>query len=100
MVSGNFTKKTFVNFFGFAASITLLKKLSRKKVSHLTCILIEGTFPSTNQHPCVFSCFKRPSTHMQDALENDFAQREIIFAHRLTIDQSNSCPSRPTVLYV
>ena len=25
-----------------------------------------------------FSCFKRPSTHMQDAPENVFAQREII----------------------
>ena len=87
-------------FFCFADSITLFKKLIRKKVSHLTCILIEGTFPSTNQHPCIFSCFKRPSTHMQDALENVFAQREIIFTHRLTLDESNSCPSRPTVLYV
>ena len=47
-----------------------------------------------------FSCLKRPSTHMQDALENVFAQREIIFTHRLTLDESNSCPSRPTVLYV
>ena len=88
------------NVFCFADSITLFKKLIRKKVSHLTCILIEGTFPSTNQHPCIFSCFKRPSTHMQDALENVFAQREIIFTHRLTLDESNSCPSRPTVLYV
>ena len=86
-----------VNFFCFADSITLLKKLIRKKVSHLTCILIKGTFPSTNQHPCIFSCFKRPSTHMQDALENVFAQREITFTHRLTLEESNSCPSRPTV---
>ena len=31
------------------------------------------------------------STHMQDALENVFAQREIIFTHRLTLDESNSC---------
>ena len=84
-------------FFCFADSITLFKKLIRKKVSHLTCILIEGTFPSTNQHPCIFSCFKRPSTHMQDALENVFAQREIIFTHRLTLDESSSCPSRPAV---
>ena len=85
---------------------TLLRKRRSKytnpegKVSHLTCILIEGTFPSTNQHPCTFCCFKRPSTHMQDALENVFAQREIIFTHRLTLDEGNSCPSRPTVLYV
>ena len=44
-----------------------------------------------------FSCFKRPSTHTQDALENVFAQREIIFTHRLTLDERNSCPSRPTL---
>ena len=87
-------------FFVLPTLSHCLKKLIRKKVSHLTCILIEGTFPSTNQHPCIFSCFKRPSTHMQDALENVFAQREIIFTHRLTLDESNSCPSRPTVLYV
>ena len=37
---------------------------------------------------------------MQDALENVFAQREIILTHRLTLEESNSCPSRPTVLYV
>ena len=55
------------------------KKIIRKKGCHLTCILIEGTFPSTNQHRCTFSCFKSPSTHMQDALENVFAQREKTF---------------------
>ena len=27
---------------------------------------------------------------MQDALENVFAQREIIFTHRLTLDERNS----------
>ena len=78
--------------FCFADSITLMKKLIRKKVSHLTCILIEGTFPSTNPHPCIFSCFKRPSMHMQDALENVFARQEIIFTHRLTLEESNSSP--------
>ena len=88
------------NVFCFADSITLFKKLIRKKVSHLTCILIERTLPWTNQNPCIFSCFKRPSTHMQDALENVFAQREITFTHRLTLDESNSCRSRPTVLCV
>ena len=88
------------NVFCFADSITLFKKLIRKKVSHLTCILTEGTFPSTNQHLCIFSCFKRPSKHMQDALENVFARREIIFTHRLTLEEGNSCPSRPKVLYV
>ena len=36
---------------------------------------------------------------MQDAVENVVAQREIIFTHRLTLEESNSCPSRPTVLY-
>ena len=29
-----------------------------RKVSHLTCILIKGTFPSMNQHPCTFSFSK------------------------------------------
>ena len=30
----------------------------------LTCILIKATFPSTNQHPCTFSCFKKSfNTH-------------------------------------
>ena len=87
-------------FVCLADSISLFKQLIRKKVSHLTCILIEGTFLSTNQHPCIFSCFKRPSTHMQDALENVFVQREIIFTHRLALEESNSCLSRPTVLYV
>ena len=29
-----------------------------------------------------------------------FAQREIIFTHRLTLDESYSCPSRLTVLYM
>ena len=88
------------NFFCFVDSTTLFKKLITKKVSNLTCILMEETFPSTNLHPCIFSCFKRFSTHIQDALENVFAQREIIFTHILTLDESNSCPSRPTVLYV
>ena len=37
---------------------------------------------------------------MQHVLENVFAEREIIFTHRLTLDESNSCPSRPTVLDV
>ena len=66
-------------FFCFADSIALVKKLIRKKVSHITCNLIEGTFPSMNQHRCIFSCFKRPSTHMQDALESVFAQQEKFF---------------------
>ena len=30
-------------------------------------------------------------------MDNVFEQREIIFTHRLTLDESNSCPSRPTV---
>ena len=89
--SGFKTRLQGVYFFSFADSITLFKKLIREKVSHLTCILIEGTFPSTNQHPCIFSCFKRPSTHMQDALEYVFAQWEIILTHRLTLHKSNSC---------
>ena len=32
--------------------------VSQKNVSYLTCILIEGTFPSTNQHPCTFLVLK------------------------------------------
>ena len=35
---------------------------------------------------------------MQDALDNVFAQREIIFTHGLPLEESNNCPSRPTVL--
>ena len=68
-------------FFLFRDSITFicLKNLSENKVSYLTCILIEGTFPSTNQHPCTFSYFESPSTHMQDALGDVFAQRKMIF---------------------
>ena len=66
--------KFLLFFFCFADSITLFKKIISKKVSHLTCILIEGTFPSTNQHPCTFSCFISPPTHKQDALENAFSQ--------------------------
>ena len=33
-------------------------------------------------------------------MDKVFAQREIIFTHRLTLDESYSCPSRPTVLYM
>ena len=33
-------------------------------------------------------------------MDNVFAQRQIIFTHRLILDESNSCPSRPTVLYM
>ena len=88
-------------FFRFADSITSFKKLIRKKVSHLTYILIKVTFPSTNQHRSLyFFLFQTSSNAHQDALENVFAQGEIIFTHRLTLDESNSCPSRPTVLYV
>ena len=76
------------------------KDLYLLKLPNRTCILIEGTFPSMNQHSCIFSCFKRPSMHLQDALENVFTQRETIFTHKLTLDESNSRPSRPTVLYV
>ena len=50
---------------------------------------MEGTFPPTNHATSLyFYCFKRPPTHMPDALENVFAQREIIFTHRLTPDES------------
>ena len=73
--------------------ITLFKKL----------YIRQKGFPlnlHTNGRNLLFSYFKRPSTHMQDALENVFAQREIVLTHRLTLDERNSCPSRPTVLYV
>ena len=88
------------NLFLFSDSITLFKKLIRKKVSYLTCILIKGTFLSTNEHPCTFCCFKRPSTHTQDALENALHNKKYFWSHRLTPDESNSCLSGTTVLYM
>ena len=41
-------------FFCFADSITLFRKLIRKKVSHLICILIEGTDEPTSLYFFLF----------------------------------------------
>ena len=53
----------------------------RRKVSYLTCILIEGTFPSTNQHPVRFRFQK--FFNAQGALQNVVAQRKIIFESQI-----------------
>ena len=85
------------NFFVLPTLSHCLKNLSEKKISYLTCIVIEGTFPSTNQHPCTSNLFQNSST--QDALENVLARKKKL-SHRLTLDENDSCPSRATVLYV